>query len=152
VKLTAAGFHNAFEGRQQFQRITHPGSGPYPDATFDYLFGANLVANQTHITASKASDHLPVTCDFSLGGGIPPQPTPVTVTHATVAPPASTAPTTSTPQFVTLIQPVKIKIAYGETVLPRGLRLPVVSRNGETVIVKYLNETPTIPISATDLK
>jgi hypothetical protein len=41
---------------------------------------------------------------------------------------------------------------YRETLLPRGLRLPVVSRNGETVTVKYLDETPTIPISSTDLR
>ena len=53
---------------------------------------------------------------------------------------------------LTLTEPVKIKITYGEAVLPRGLKLPVLSRNGETVTVKYLQETPTIPVSATDLK
>ena len=55
------------------------------------------------------------------------------------------------PQFVTLTQPVKIKIPYGETVLPRGLKLAVLSRDAQSVTVKYLDETPTIPISATDL-
>jgi hypothetical protein len=47
---------------------------------------------------------------------------------------------------------VKIKIPYGETVLPRGLKLPVLSRNAQSVTVKYLDETPAIPISATDLQ
>ena len=55
-------------------------------------------------------------------------------------------------QFVTLMQPVKIKIPYGETVLPRGMKLPIVSRNAQTVIVKYMNQTPAIPISSTDLR
>jgi hypothetical protein len=55
-------------------------------------------------------------------------------------------------QFVILTQPVKIKIPYGETVLPRGMKLPIVSRNAQTVVVKYLDETPAIPISATDLR
>jgi hypothetical protein len=55
-------------------------------------------------------------------------------------------------QFVTLTQPVKIKIPYGETVLPRGMKLPLVSRNDQTVVVKYMDETPAIPISSTDLR
>lgn len=67
-KLTAAGFRNPVEGRPLLQRITHPGTGPYPDATFDYLFGLHLVPAQVQITPSHASDHYPVTCDFSLGG------------------------------------------------------------------------------------
>jgi hypothetical protein len=41
---------------------------------------------------------------------------------------------------------------YGETVLPRGIKLPVSSRTGQTVTVKYLDETPTIPIASTDLR
>lgn len=150
VSLTNAGFQSAFENRPLPQRVTHPASGPYPDTTFDYLFGSNLTPAHTEITSSKASDHLPVTCDFSLGAGTQPQSAPVTVTKAN--PTATVAPPAAAPEFVTLIQPVKIKIAYGETVLPRGLKLPILSRNGQNVTVKYLNETPTIPISATDLK
>jgi hypothetical protein len=145
--LTAAGFRNSMEGAPRLQRVTHPGSGPYPDATFDYLFGSNLLPAKPLITASKASDHYPVTCDFSFGGSYAQSnPTPAPA-HTTTS-----APQPSTPQFVTLTQPVKIKIPYGETVLPRGLRLAVVSRSGQTVTVKYLDETPTIPVSATDLQ
>ncbi len=47
-----------------------------------------------------------------------------------------------------LTQPVKIKIAYGETVLPAGMKLPVVSSDAATVRINYLGETQTIPISA----
>jgi len=155
--LTAAGFRNSMEGAAPVQRITHPGSGPYPDATFDYLFGSNLVPAKPLITPSKASDHYPVTCDFSLGGAYvqSPQTTPAP-SRSQVQPGNDdgkrAAPPSSAPQFVTLTQPVKIKILYGETVLPRGLKLPVLSRNGQTVTVKYLDETPTIPIAATDLR
>jgi endonuclease/exonuclease/phosphatase family metal-dependent hydrolase len=156
-KLTAAGFRNSMEGASPVQRITHPGSGHYPDATFDYLFGANLIPAKPVITSSKASDHYPVTCDFSLGATFA-QTTPKPAANTTVAPapsaPNATAPAPvqpSTPQFVTLTQPVKIKITYGETVLPRGLKLAVISRTGPNVTVKYLEETPTIPVSATDL-
>jgi endonuclease/exonuclease/phosphatase family metal-dependent hydrolase len=157
-KLSAAGFHSAVEGTPLLQRITHPGSGPYPDATFDYLFAANLTPTHTQITASKASDHYPVTCDLSLGGGTFPKttPPPAITTHSPPAPAVTThspppAPANA-PQFVTLTQPVRIKIPYGETVLPRGLKLPILSRNAESVTVSYLDQQQTIPISATDLK
>jgi endonuclease/exonuclease/phosphatase family metal-dependent hydrolase len=146
LKLAAAGFRNVWEGAPPLQRVTHPGSGPYPDATFDYLFGFNLVLARPQITFSKASDHLPVTCEFSLGSSVV-QSTPATTNKMT---PTTSPPTT--PQFVTLTQPVRIKIPYGDTVLPRGLKLPVISRNGQTVTVKYLDETPAIPVSSTDLR
>jgi len=55
------------------------------------------------------------------------------------------------PQFATITQPLRIKVPYGEIVLPRGLKLSVLSRNAQTVTVKYLDETQVIPISATDL-
>lgn len=152
--LTAAGFRNSVEGIPLPQRVTHPGSGPYPDATFDYLFASNLVPAKPLITASKASDHYPVTCDYSTDGSI----------AETKAPAANSSPVQSAtaaheeakknalPEFVTLTQPVRIKIPYGETVLPRGLKLAVISRGTDTVTVKYLDETPAIPISATDLR
>src|SRR2546430_1945977 len=50
--------------------------------------------------------------------------------------------------FVALTQPVKVKIAYGETVLPAGMKLPVVSSDATSVRVKYLGELQTIPIRA----
>ena len=145
--LTAAGFRNSMEGAALPQRVTHPGKGPYPDATFDYLFGSNLAPAKVQITSSNVSDHYPVTCDFSLGGTYT-QTVPVPPTNPT----ALTLPQPAAPQYVTLTQPVKIKIAYGDAILPRGLKLAVVSRDAESVTVKYLEETLTIPIASTDLR
>ena len=50
--------------------------------------------------------------------------------------------------FVVLTQPVKVRIAYGETVLPAGMKLPVVSSDAASVRVNYMGEVQTIPISA----
>jgi len=66
--------------------------------------------------------------------------------------PAS-SPSASSPQQVTTItQPVRIKIPYGETVIPRGTKLPVVSHDVKTVTVRYLNATYAIPIASTDFR
>ncbi len=51
---------------------------------------------------------------------------------------------------VTITQPVRIKIPYGETVIPRGTKLPIVSHDAKTVAVRYLNATYAIPIASTD--
>ena len=162
-KLTEAGFRNSIEGTPLVQRITHPGSGKYPDATFDYLFASNIISSKIQISPSHASDHYPVTCDFALAATHtqsaqnPPAPDVPKSNLGTrkIAPaPVTTVPATTVPaapQFATLTQPVKIKIPYGETVLPRGLKLAVVSRNAQTVTVQYLDGTQNIPISSTDL-
>src|SRR5207253_8839796 len=50
--------------------------------------------------------------------------------------------------FVVLTQPVKVKIAYGETILPAGMKLPVVSSDAASVRVKYMGEVQTIPLAA----
>jgi hypothetical protein len=57
-------------------------------------------------------------------------------------------PSAMTPGFVVLTQPVRVKIAYGETVLPAGMKLPVVSSDATSVRVKYMGELQTIPIGA----
>jgi hypothetical protein len=76
---------------------------------------------------------------------VPPSlPTP----SATTTTPAGTP---SAPQFVTLTQPVEIQILYGKTIIPKGIRLPVVSYDSSMVRVRYMNETYSIPISSTDL-
>jgi hypothetical protein len=81
----------------------------------------------------------------------PPLSTPIaTSAPAPEEPSASVTPTPQ--QFVTVTQPVKIKIPYGETVLPRGAKLPIVSRDMKTVTVKYLAGTYVVPITSTDLQ
>lgn len=64
--LTSAAYQSVFEGIPFEQRITHPGSHGFPDATFDYLFGKNVRMGKATITPTNVSDHLPVTCDVEF--------------------------------------------------------------------------------------
>jgi hypothetical protein len=75
---------------------------------------------------------------------------PVGTPFAAAAPPAQLNPSTSPPgaAFIVLAQPVKLKIAYGETTLPAGMRLPIVSSDTSFVRVNYMGEVQTIPIAA----
>ena len=61
--------------------------------------------------------------------------------------PAATAQT-----YVTTLHAVKIKVAFGETVLAHRLRLPIVSRDQQTVTIHSMGENYAIPITATDLR
>jgi len=55
-------------------------------------------------------------------------------------------------RYVTILRAVKIRIPYGETVLQRGMRLPVVSQDATTVSVRYLDAVYAIPIESTDFR
>ena len=82
---------------------------------------------------------------------------PLRTTGASTPPIVSTV-TTPVPQttnngeqFVTLTRPVPIQIPNGTTVLQAGMRLPVLSRDSQTVDVRYMDARYSIPISCTDL-
>jgi endonuclease/exonuclease/phosphatase family metal-dependent hydrolase len=64
--LADAGYQNGFEGLSLAQRVTHPGSHGFPDATFDFIFAKNLRASQPIVTQTNASDHWLVTRNFRL--------------------------------------------------------------------------------------
>jgi len=64
--LTSAAYQSVFEGIAFEQRITHPGSHGFPDATFDYFFGKNVKFGKPIITQTNVSDHLPLTCDVEF--------------------------------------------------------------------------------------
>ena len=64
--LAVAGCQNGFEGLALSQRVTHPGTHGFPDATFDFIFAKGLTASQPTIAHANASDHWPVTRDFRL--------------------------------------------------------------------------------------
>ncbi len=64
--LTEAGFTSGFEPLLLDKRVTHPGSGGYPDATFDYLFSRGAKAGEPIITESSVSDHFPVTREILI--------------------------------------------------------------------------------------
>jgi hypothetical protein len=75
-------------------------------------------------------------------------------TPASVAPPPATIPqpTTTAEQFVTITQPVTVQIPHGTTVLQPGMRLPILSRDSQSVDVRYLDARYAIPISSTNLR
>ena len=122
--LHDGGFQNSTAQLPLLQRVTHPSSGRYPNATFDYLWVKNGTAGGLRILNSSVSDHYPVTCDIEI--------------------PAAT-------QFAIITQPVTLQIPYGEVVLPRGTKLPIVSRRLNTVEVLYMNKIYSVAISATEL-
>src|SRR5882724_12717617 len=64
--LADAGYQNGFEGLALLERVTHPGSHGFPDATFDFIFAKGLTASQPTIIRTNASDHWPVTRNFRL--------------------------------------------------------------------------------------
>jgi len=64
--LADAGYKNGFEGLPLSERVTHPGTHGFPDATFDFIFAKGLTALQPSITRTTASDHWPVTRSFRL--------------------------------------------------------------------------------------
>jgi hypothetical protein len=71
-------------------------------------------------------------------------------TSAPTLPRAS--PSQQQPQFVTVTKAVKIKILYGETMIPAGTKVRVLSHDAQTVTVNYLDGTYAIPISSTDFR
>jgi hypothetical protein len=81
------------------------------------------------------------------------QPSPTSIPSPTpaLASPRSSSPPQK-PQFVTIIKPVKIKILYGETVIPAGTRFRIISRDAQTVTVSYLDGTYAVPISSVDFR
>jgi endonuclease/exonuclease/phosphatase family metal-dependent hydrolase len=64
--LADAGYRNGFEGLSLSERVTHPGTHGFPDATFDFVFAKGLTASQPTVAHSNASDHWPVTREFPL--------------------------------------------------------------------------------------
>jgi len=76
-------------------------------------------------------------------GPQPPQPEAAASTMPNSAP-------SKGPEMVTITVPTKIKIPYGETVIPRGARAEVVSTTTSTVTIRYLGSVYTIPISSTN--
>ena len=60
-------FESKYEGVDSKQRITIPGKGKYPDATFDYLFvRPKLISSKPIITPVTVSDHYPVVKRINL--------------------------------------------------------------------------------------
>lgn len=69
-----------------------------------------------------------------------------------VSSPAATPNAPAAPTSVTILEPVKIKIPYGETVIPRGAKVEVIARDAHTVTVRYLGQDAVVPLASTDLR
>ncbi len=61
-------------------------------------------------------------------------------------------PATIQPATVTLLVPTRVKIPYGETVLPRGTKLEVIAQDAQSVTLRYLGNPVRVPRASTDLK
>ncbi len=73
---------------------------------------------------------------------------PVPSDQASATPTATAIPTNRRRNSSPLTRPVTIKIPYGETALPRGLKLPVTACSGQGITVQYLGKAQTIPADA----
>ncbi len=83
----------------------------------------------------------------------PPEATPSATAPLLETPtPAPTATPIPQPQVVTLTKPVPIQIPYGQVMLPPGAKLPFVSRDAQSVTVRYMGEKYQVPLESTDLK
>jgi hypothetical protein len=116
--------------------------------------GANKYQNPWRSTAWEI--HPVIKIEAVDGGAVVPAASPSPMPPVSAASPKAIPPAgpSASPQkhFVTITQPVRIKIPYGETVLPRGTKLAVVSHDATTVTVRYLDETHAIPIASTDFR
>jgi len=64
--LGSGALRSVFEKLLFEQRITHPGIHGFPDATFDYFFGKNVLMGKPIMTKTNVSGHLPVICDVTI--------------------------------------------------------------------------------------
>lgn len=91
----------------------------------------------------------------------PPVPMPAPAVSPKAEPPPAAAPlgtsapaapaTPELPTTVTILKPIKVKIPYGETMLPAGTKVEVVARTAQSVTIRYLGQDMVVPLTATDL-
>jgi endonuclease/exonuclease/phosphatase family metal-dependent hydrolase len=160
TKLAQAGFRDAFEGLPASQRVTIPGKGQYPDATFDYIFYKNAAAGPAIITPSRESDHFVVSVDLEVGkstgpapvlatqpaAATPPSQLPAAATATTApGPPASGSVSAATPSVLT---PVPVDPAQDSPVwvhLPTGVYFrPGALLYGKTGRGRYMKESEAV--------
>lgn len=116
----------------------------HPVLKIEKLDGAGSLPSTPAPSAPELSPSLESTAE---PGGSPPisaSPSP--------APTATPLPTPAPQRYVTILRQVKIKIPYGETVLQRGMRFPIIYRDSRTVTVEYMGRRHNIPIESTDLR
>ena len=68
LSFYGAHFRSCFRGLKKEQRVTHPGSGPYPDCTFDHILyrGFGDIQSRKIGVGAPISDHNPVSVRLDL--------------------------------------------------------------------------------------
>jgi len=156
MRKTVFSWTNAtFPIRGKFKLLQHPVITVIGKAFYDIDHsGKDTQTNRRNYDQSLAVWEIHPVMKIAVQAGDSPS-----IAAASRAPQLSSPATTPTPQaasaseqFVTLTRSVTIQVPYGTTVLPPGMKLPVLSREGQSVDVRYLDARYTIPISSTDLQ
>lgn len=144
--------------RDSFWLLQHPVVTVIGKAFYDIDHsGSDTSGNRRNYDQGLAVWEIHPVMQLSIGNAkvsaAPPQIQPPAAPEIPAPPPPLTPLPTTTPQdFVTITQPVTIQIPYGTTVLHPGMKLPIISRDAQTVHVRYLDQIYPIPITSTDLK
>ena len=77
---------------------------------------------------------------------------PAPAASVAVAPPVAALNTPAGPQIATILKAVRVKIPYGETILPVGTKVEVISHKGSVITVRYLGQDVLVPQAATDIR
>jgi hypothetical protein len=144
--------------QDSFSLLQHPVVTVIGKAFYDIDHsGSDTSGNRRNYDQGLAVWEIHPVMQLSVGNAkvtaAPPQPQAQTPPPVAAPPaPLTPIPTTTPQEFVTITQPVTIKIPYGITVLQPGMRLPIVSHDAQTVHVRYLDQIYPIPVTSTDLK
>jgi hypothetical protein len=115
--------------------------------------GANKYHQPWRSTAWEIHPVLKIEAADRAAISVAPQPSrpPATAIAASSATTTATASSATAPQEVTITQPVKAEISYGDTVLRPGTKLPLISRDAHSVRVRYVDQIITVPLESTDV-
>lgn len=140
-------------GRSPFRLIQNPTITAVGRAFYDTDHSGNTRNNRReydqHVAVWELHPVMKLALATSLQKSVPqtsqlPSITPEVGVPTPVNPPPA--------QFATITRPVIINIPYGLTTLRPGMKLRIVSRTADAVIVQYLDGSYSVPITSTDLK
>ncbi len=122
-----------------------------------HSMGANKFHNPWRSIAWEIHPVLKLQRMETASAEAPVAPSPVAAPSAAPSPaePANDSPplvSPTPPQILTVLQPVQIKIPYGQVTLPAGAKLHVLSRNAQSAMIEYMGGTYAVPIGSTDLR
>ena len=141
-------------------------TGAVTDASMRQSTGSSILDNavistlrQWKFEPNLDAQRVEITVTFTATGATMGEPS--IANRETAATPERAALPTAAPQlpsaenrlrFARLTQPVKIKVAYGETMLPAGMKLPLKSAGASILKVEYMGEEQTIPAESAQIE